>query len=97
MTISGRIRPEQEFWLRYVSEQRFEGEMSRTLRWAIDQAQAFDSILRSPDPVRELDWLLNPPEHLDPEEEIAEAEREYEAWRREQAIRRAQRKAKEEQ
>jgi hypothetical protein len=93
--ISGRIRPEQDVWLRYMAEQRFDGELSRTLRWAIDQAQVFDSILRQSDPVAALDQMLNPYESPDPEEEIAEAEREFEAWKREQAIKRAQRKAKE--
>jgi hypothetical protein len=93
--VSGRIRPEQDLWLRYMAEQRFEGELSRTLRWAIDQAQVFDSILRESDPVAALDQMLNPPEWPDPEEEVVEAERELEAWKREQAIKRAQRKAKE--
>ena len=95
--ISGRIRSEQDFWLRHIADRRFEGELSRTLRWAIDQAQVFDSILQDPDPVEELDRMLNPdkydPPH--PEEEVLQAERELEAWKREQAIKRAQSKASE--
>jgi len=94
--ISGRIRTEQEEWLRRVADQRFEGELSRTLRWAIDQAQVLDILLRDEDPVQALDEMLHPekyePPH--PEEEVEQAERELEAWRREQAIKRAQRKAK---
>jgi hypothetical protein len=94
--ISGRIRHEQEMWLREVAERRFEGELSRTLRWAIDQAEVFDVILRADDPVEAIDRMLNPgkyePPH--PEEEVIEAERELEAWRREQAIKQAQRRGK---
>jgi hypothetical protein len=92
--ISGRIRSEQDFWLRHIADQRFEGELSRTLRWAIDQAQVLDVILQDPDPVESLDRMLNPekydPPH--PEEEVVQAERELEAWKREQAIKRAQKK-----
>jgi hypothetical protein len=96
-SISARVRSEQEEWLRHVAEARFEGEFSRTLRWAIDQAQVLDWLLRDEDPVRSLDEMLHPekyePPH--PEQEVIDAERELEAWRREQAIKRAQRKAKE--
>ena len=91
-TISGRIRPIQDVWLRYEAEQRFEGELSRALRWALDQAEVFTVIMRDSDPVRALDEMLNPPEPEDPEEEIAEAEREFEQWKREQAIKRAMKK-----
>lgn len=95
--ISGRIRHEQDIWLRYVAERRFDGELSRTLRWAIDQAQVLDLILQDEDPVEALDRMLYPekydPPH--PEDEVREAERELEAWKREQAIKRAQRRAKE--
>jgi hypothetical protein len=93
--ISGRIRPEQDYWLRWVADKRFDGELSRTLRWAIDQAQAFDLILRDPNPVGALDEMLHPREFQHPEEEVIEAERELEAWKNEQAIKRAQRKARE--
>jgi hypothetical protein len=93
-TISGRIRPVQDVWLRYEADQRFEGEVSRALRWALDQAQVFAEIMREPDPAQALDEMLNPekyePPH--PEEEIAEAERELEEWKREQAVKRAQKK-----
>jgi hypothetical protein len=95
--ISGRIRSDQEYWLRDVAERRFEGELSRTLRWAIDQAQVLNVILQDDDPVIALDRMLNPdkyePPH--PEEEVVQAERELEAWKREQAIKRAQKKSKE--
>lgn len=93
-TISGRVRVEQWWWLTQVAERRFDGETSRTLRWALDQAQVLDMILRSDDPARELDEMLHPekyePPH--PEDEIADAEREFEAWKNEQAIKRAQKK-----
>jgi hypothetical protein len=95
--ISGRIRTEQDVWLRVVAERRFEGELSRTLRWAIDHAQAFDEILQDDDPVTALDEMLHPekyePPH--PEEAVLQAERELEAWKNEQAIKRVQRKRKE--
>jgi hypothetical protein len=65
---------------------------------AIDQAQVLDFILRSDDPIDQLDRMINPAKYEEPdtEDEIAEAEREYEVWRREQAIKRSQRRAKEE-
>jgi hypothetical protein len=95
--ISARIRTEQEEWLRGVAEQRFEGELSRTLRWALDQAQVLDVLLHRDDPVQALDEMLHPekyePPH--PEDEVLEAERELEAWKHEQAIKRAQRRTKE--
>jgi hypothetical protein len=95
--ISGRIRPDQAGWLRYQADARFEGELSRALRWALDQAQTFDWILRQPDPVEALDEVLHPEKYEPPspaeqEARIAEAERELEAWQREQAVKRAQQK-----
>jgi hypothetical protein len=93
--ITGRIRPEQERWLKLQAADRFEGEMGRTLRWALDQAEVLTWILAQDDPVVSLDHMLNPPEHPDPEDEIVAAEREYEQWRRDQAVKRAQRRSKE--
>jgi hypothetical protein len=94
--LSGRIRTDQEGWLRVVADQRFEGELSRTLRWAIDQAQVLDVLLHQDDPVQALDEMLYPEKYQapHPEEEVVQAERELEAWKREQAIKRAQRKVK---
>jgi len=93
-TVSGRIRTEQDIWLKLEAERRFDGELSRTLRWVLDQAQVFTWLLNESDPVFALDEMLHPekyePPH--PEEEIAEAEREFEEWKREQAIKRARRK-----
>jgi hypothetical protein len=96
-SISARVRPEQEEWLRYVAEARFEHEFSRTLRWAIDQAQVLDLLLREPDPVEAMDRMLHPEKYEapHPDAEVIEAERELEAWRREHAIKQAQRRAKE--
>lgn len=99
VNISARIRTEQEWWLRQVAEQRFEGELSRTVRWAFDQGQAFDWLLRQDDPIQALDEMLHPekyePPH--PEEEVREAEQELEVWKREQAVKRARTKANETQ
>lgn len=92
--ISARIRTEQHTWLQWVADERFDGEVSRALRWALDQGQVFASIMREPDPVAHLEWMLNPPDDVHPEEEVLEAERELEAWKREQAIKRAQRRTK---
>src|SRR5205814_8190263 len=84
--ISGRIRPEQELWLRFQADKRFEGERSRTLRWALDQAEVMTVILNEEDPVEALDRMLHPEQYdaPHPEEEIVAAERELEEWRREQ-------------
>ena len=96
--ISGRIRPEQEAWLEVQAERQFDGELSRTLRWALDQAAVLTVILAEDDPVEALDRMLHPEKYPDPdspeleEKEIAEAEREFEQWKREQAIKRAMKK-----
>jgi hypothetical protein len=99
VNLSARIRNEQDEWLRRVADQRFDGELSRTLRWALDEAQVLEWLLRQEDPIQALDEMLHPemyePSH--PEDEIREAERELEAWKREQAIKRARSKAKESQ
>jgi hypothetical protein len=89
--LSGRIRAEQDWWLRHEAERRFDGEMSRTIRWALDQAQAFTWLLNEPDPIQALDEMLNPEKYEipTPEEQVREAERELEEWRREQAVKRA--------
>ena len=95
-TVTGRIRPDQEEWLRAQAERQFEGELSRTLRWALDQAEVFTVILQESDPVQALDEMLNPrtSEPWEVEESIQDAEREFEQWKREQAIKRAQKKKK---
>jgi hypothetical protein len=94
--LSGRIRPEQEFWLKFQAEKRFDGELSRTLRWALDEAQVFAWLLEQDDPVRAFDQMLHPEDYEPPhpEEEIAAAERELEQWKREQAVKRASRKVR---
>ena len=98
-TVTGRIRPEQEEWLRTQAERQFDGELSRTLRWAVDQAEVLTVILSEDDPVEALDRMLHPEKYREAddygeyvEEEIAEAERELEQWKREQAIKRAMKK-----
>jgi hypothetical protein len=93
--LSARIRNDQLAWLRGQADSRFEGELSRALRWALDQAEVFASIMREDDPVHALDEMLNPPDQWQPEDEVLQAERELEAWKREQAIKRAQKKARE--
>lgn len=91
--LSARIRNEQDWWLRKVAEEKFDGELGRAVRWALDQAQLFDFLMHEKDPVAALDELLNPPPDYDPEEDVTKAEREFEMWKREQAIKRAQQKA----
>jgi len=97
-SVTGRIRPEQDEWLRQQAERHFEGELSRTLRWALDQAELFTVILNHDDPIEFLDRMLYPEKYEEPsyqehiEGEIAEAEREFEQWKREQAVKRALKK-----
>lgn len=92
--ISGRIRIEQDQWLRWQADYRFEGELSRTLRWALDQAEVLTHLLSKDDPVEAMDRMLHPeryePPH--PEEEVLEAERELEEWKRQQAVKREQKR-----
>lgn len=94
--ISARIRNDQDEWLRNRAEVDFDGELSQTLRWAIDQAQLFEFLLRQEDPVQAMDEALHPEKYEapHPEEEVLAAERELEAWKRTQALKRAQRKAR---
>jgi exoribonuclease R len=94
--VTGRIRNEQAEWLRREADKRFEGELSRALRWALDQGQVMTVLLESDDPVMALDRMLHPekyePPH--PEDAVAEADRELEQWKREQAINRARQKGR---
>ena len=88
--LSGRIRPEQDRWLRWEADRRFDGELSRTLRWALEQAQAFSRIMMYDDPVLELDQRLNPDKYPhEAEEWPSDEERAAERLRREQALARA--------
>jgi hypothetical protein len=93
--LSARIRTEQDVWLRFQADQRFEGELSRAVRWAIDQAEVLTALLNDSDPVQAMDEMLHPEKYElpHPEETIAEAERELEAWKRDQAVKRAKRSA----
>ena len=92
--ITGRIRPEQELWLKVQADKRYDGEIGRTLRWALDQAEVFTWMLNEPDPVEAMDRMLHPENYEPPdrEDQIVEAERELEEWKREQAVNRAKRK-----
>lgn len=89
--LSGRIGPLQDRWLRWEADRRFEGELSRTLRWALDQGRAFSLIMMHDDPVQELDRILNPEKFPAPDidEPPSQAEREAARLRRERAISRA--------
>jgi hypothetical protein len=81
-------------WLRFQADKRFEGELSRAVRWAIDQAEVLTTLLNDSDPVQAMDEMLHPEKYElpHPEEAIAEAERELEAWKRDQAVNRAKRR-----
>jgi hypothetical protein len=95
--LSARIRNEQDWWLRHIAGEKFEGEIGQAVRWALDQAQVFDFLMHEKDPVAALDEMLNPPpDPVHPEEAVVEAEREFEMWKREQAVKRAQRRTKDE-
>ena len=96
--ISGRIRNDQHIWLKVVADHQFEGEMSRALRWVIDQGHVLTTLLDDPDPVQAMDLMLHPEKYEErhPEEVVLDAEREFEAWKREQAVKRAQRKMRDE-
>ncbi len=89
--LTGRIRAEQQNWLRWEANRRFEGEMSRALRWSLDQARVFSLLMMHDDPVTELDRTLNPEKY--PQEEFedgpTDAELAAERLRRERAIARA--------
>jgi hypothetical protein len=85
--LSGRIRPEQDRWLRWEAERRFEGELSRTLRWALEQAQAFSLIMMHDDPVFELDRALHPDKYPpDDDNWPTDEQRAAERLRRERAL-----------
>jgi hypothetical protein len=89
--LTGRIREYQKSWLEWEAGRRFEGEMSRTLRWSLDQARVFSLLMMSDDPVLALDQMLNPEKypHEEFEEGPTEAELAAERLRRERAITRA--------
>jgi hypothetical protein len=88
--ITGRIRDYQKRWLEWEAERRFEGEMSRTLRWSLDQARVFSILMMHDDPVTELDRMLNPEKYEhDVYDGPSEDELRAERLRRERAIARA--------
>jgi hypothetical protein len=91
LPLSSRITPLQHRWLAWEAERRFDGEVSRTLRWALDQGRAFSQIMMSDDPVEALDRALNPEKYpqSDYEEGPTDAERAAERLRRERAVARA--------
>ena len=60
--LSARIRTEQDVWLRFQADQRFEGELSRAVRWAIDQAEVLTALLNDSDPVQAMDEMFLKPE-----------------------------------
>ena len=80
----------QQRWLEWEAQRRFDGELSRTLRWALEQGRAFGQLMAQDDPVEALDRVLNPEKY--PPEEIddrSEAEIAAARMRRERAIARA--------
>lgn len=89
--LSGRISPVQDRWLRWEADRRFDGEVSRTLRWALDQARVFSLLMMHDDPVEALDRVVNPDKYDPPAaaDFPSDAEREADRLRRELAIRRA--------
>ena len=91
MQLSSRITPRQQTWLEWQAGLRFDGELSRTLRWTLDQGMAFSLIMMHDDPVEALDKILNPEKYPEPEQAdwpTAE-EQAAERLRRERAIARA--------
>jgi hypothetical protein len=91
--LSSRITPLQQRWLEWEAERRFDGELSRTLRWALDQARAFTFLMMNEDPVTALDVILNPDKYEPPDPDVdggpTEAERHAELQRREVLIKNA--------
>ena len=87
IALSGRITPLQDRWLRWEADRRFDSELSRTLRWALDQGRAFSMIMMHDDPVRELDRTLNPDKYPeDWDDGPSDEERAAERIRREHVI-----------
>ena len=91
VSLSSRITPEQQNWLVWQAGLRFDGELSRTLRWTVDQGIAFSLLMMNDDPVEELDKILNPEKYPEPEyvDWPSDDERAAERLRRERAIARA--------
>jgi len=56
--VQARVTDDQWNWLEYKARDSFDGDVSKALRWCIDQASIFDGILTSPDPRQALDDLL---------------------------------------
>jgi len=90
VSLSSRITPKQQNWLEWQAKERFDGELSRTLRWTLDQGMAFSLIMMHDDPVLELDMILNPEKY--PHDEVewpSEEELRKERLRRERTIARS--------
>jgi hypothetical protein len=53
------VTDDQWNWLEYRALDSFEGDVSKSIRWCIDQSRIFDEILDTPDPRAALDALLS--------------------------------------
>jgi hypothetical protein len=57
--VQARVTDDQWNWLEYKARDSFDGDVSKSLRWCIDQASILDGILTSGDPRQALDDLLS--------------------------------------
>lgn len=57
--VQARVSDDQWKWLEHKALDSFDGDVSKSLRWCIDQSSIFDGILDSPDPRAAFDELLS--------------------------------------
>jgi hypothetical protein len=57
--VQARVTDGQWNWLEYKALDSFDGDVSKALRWCIDQSSILDGILDSPDPRKKFDELLS--------------------------------------
>jgi hypothetical protein len=57
--VQARVTDDQWNWLEYKARDSFDGDVSKSLRWCIEQASIFDGILTAGDPRQALDDLLS--------------------------------------
>ena len=57
--VQARVTDDQWNWLEYKAIDSFDGDVSKSLRWSIDQSSIIDGILASPDPQAAFGALLS--------------------------------------
>ena len=57
--VQSRVTDYQWNWLEYKALEDFDGDLSKALRWCIDQSVIWSELINSPDPRAEFDAFMS--------------------------------------